>query len=229
MRGTGVVEIRKLVEKEWSTSVIENVIFVPTFRKNLFSVGASVKKGLEVNFSENRVLVLKQGEVVAEGAKQKNDIYRLLFVVPRNDDREMIEAHANESICSLKKWHERYGHVNNVTMKKMVVDGLRKGASLESVEKFFCQPCQHGKAHRLPFLKTVERNQWKVGESIHSDVCGPKSVDSLGGAKYFVLFVDDASGYRCVFFTRSKAQVPEKFVEFSKIVETKFECPIKTF
>ena len=69
VRETGVVEIRKLVDKEWSSSVIENVLFVPTFRKNLFSVGASVKRGLEVNFSENRVLILKQGKVVAEGAK----------------------------------------------------------------------------------------------------------------------------------------------------------------
>ena len=134
--------------------------------------------------------------------------------------RSANKAHANESICSLKKWHERYGHVNNVTTKKMVVGGLIKGASLESVEKFFCEPCQYGKAHRLPFLKTVERKQWKVGESIHSDVCGPMSVETLGEAKYFVLFVDDASGYRCVFFTRSKAHVPEKFMEFSKIVET---------
>ena len=73
------------------------------------------------------------------------------------------------------------------------------------------------------------RKTWKIGESFHSDVCGPMSVESLGGARYFITFIDDASGYRYVLFARSKAQVPEKFREFAKSVETKFEHPLKVF
>ena len=229
VRGSGTIKIRKIVNNEWLYSTIENVLFVPQLRKNLLPVGASVSKGFEVNFSDNRVLILKNGITVAEGSKQSNDIHRLFFVASRNSDSDPIEANTNESICNLRAWHERFGHVNIATLRKMINEGFITGASLTDSDNFFCEPCQFGKSHRFPFKKAIMRKTWKIGESFHSDVCGPMSVESLGGARYFITFIDDASGYRYVLFARSKAQVPEKFREFAKSVETKFEHPLKVF
>lgn len=55
-----------------------------------------------------------------------------------------------------------------------------------------------------------------------SDVCGPMSVESLGGAKYFVTFKDDASGFREVYFLKHKSNVYECFQKYERMVVNKF-------
>lgn len=49
----------------------------------------------------------------------------------------------------------------------------------------------------------------KPGEVIHSDVCGP-FCNSLSNCRYFVLFKDDYSGFRYVYFMKERSEVPEK-------------------
>lgn len=63
---------------------------------------------------------------------------------------------------------------------------------------------------------------------VHSDVCGPMSVASLGGARYFVTFVDDYTRYSTVYFLRQKSEVFGKFKEFAAEVENVTGLEIKT-
>ena len=63
---------------------------------------------------------------------------------------------------------------------------------------------------------------------MHADVCGPIQVDSLGGAKYYVTFIDGASGFCYVYFMRHKDEVLEKFKLYKNMVANKFGKPIKT-
>ena len=53
---------------------------------------------------------------------------------------------------------------------------------------------------------------------IHSDVCGPMPVESLGGPRYFVTFIDDYSRCCMVHFMKHKSEVMNKFKEFEVIV-----------
>lgn len=50
---------------------------------------------------------------------------------------------------------------------------------------FFCETWQLGKLHHLPFRKCIDAAETKPGEKIHTDVRGPMSVDSIGGARFF--------------------------------------------
>ena len=67
----------------------------------------------------------------------------------------------------------------------------------------------------------------KPGEVFHTDVCGPMSVETSDGASYFLLFVDDATGYCYVYFLRYKSNVFEKFKIFEKLIANKFGRPMK--
>jgi hypothetical protein len=66
---------------------------------------------------------------------------------------------------------------------------------------------------RSPFPVGRERAN-KVGQLIHSDVCGPMHVPTPGGAKYFALFTDDHSRWRAVYFLKQKSEVAESFKNF---------------
>lgn len=53
-----------------------------------------------------------------------------------------------------------------------------------------CEICIAGKMCRTPFPKGSNKTT-KVLEILHTDVCGPMKVNSNGGNKYFITFIDD--------------------------------------
>ncbi|CAL1677476.1 unnamed protein product [Lasius platythorax] len=119
--GTGTVLIKRFVDGEWCEGRIENVLYVPRIKKNLFSVGACTSKGFDVHFKSDMVVISQDGVSMAQELKQNNEIYRMLLRVKLPDE-------VNISTISLKIWHERLGHANLKTIKAMV----KKGISMQS-------------------------------------------------------------------------------------------------
>ena len=70
-----------------------------------------------------------------------------------------------------------------------------------------CIPCIIRKQHREVFPETVaSRRATVLLELVHTDLCGPMSMDSLGGSKFFMLIVDDYSRYMWVYFLTHKSE-----------------------
>ncbi len=59
---------------------------------------------------------------------------------------------------------------------------------------------------------------------VHSNVYGPVQTESIGGQRYFVTFIDDASQCCAVYFLKRKSEVFEKFKEFEALVTN--ECGV---
>ena len=68
-----------------------------------------------------------------------------------------------------------------------------------------------------------------IFELIHSDIWGPSPVASIGGSRYFVIFIDDYSCYSWIFPMKSCSQILPIYSNFAKMVETQFSKCIKTF
>ena len=81
-----------------------------------------------------------------------------------------------------------------------------------------CDHCLAGKAKRVSFKHSSLRQE-SVLELVHSDVCGPLKVRSIGGALYFVTFIDDYSRKLWVRMLKSKDKVFDVFKEFHVSVE----------
>ena len=60
--------------------------------------------------------------------------------------------------------------------------------------------------HKLPSPKQSVNRASKPLELIHTDLCGPMNVDSIGGSKYMLTFTDDYSRYTTVYFITSKSE-----------------------
>ena len=89
-------------------------------------------------------------------------------------------------------WHCRLGHIGVKRMKKLHADGFFKSLDYESSET--CEPCLMGKMTKTPFSGTIEQAT-NLLEIIHTDVCGPMSVEERGGYRYVLTLTDDSSRY----------------------------------
>ncbi len=73
--------------------------------------------------------------------------------------------------------------------------------------------------HKIPFPKQSTKKTSRPLELIHSDLCGPMNVESIGGSKYVLTFTDDYTRYVTVYFLKSKSEVLSKFEEYVNMVE----------
>ena len=72
----------------------------------------------------------------------------------------------------------------------------------------------------MRFRSNTTARTSKLLEVIHSDVCGPMSVATFSGKRYFVTFIDDKSRYCVVYLLKSKSEVAVKFMEYAAMAET---------
>ena len=80
----------------------------------------------------------------------------------------------------------------------------------------------------MPFLIN---QAWRTNEKlqlVHIDICGPMSVASYGGSKYFLLFIDDYTRFCWVYFLQQKSEVFTMFQKFKATVENHSAKLIKT-
>ena len=61
-----------------------------------------------------------------------------------------------------------------------------------------CEACVSGKMQK----KSCPNRAGKPLEMIHCDVCGLMQIDSLGGSRYVLSFIDDFSRYATVFLLK---------------------------
>ena len=90
-----------------------------------------------------------------------------------------------------------------------------------------CDYCLLRKKHRVSFSSKSTKKSYTL-ELVYFDVCGPIEVESLGGHKYFVNFIDDASRKTWVYLWKSKDQVFQNFQQFHAMVEKETGKPLKS-
>lgn len=90
-----------------------------------------------------------------------------------------------------------------------------------------CMGCALGKIHRSSF-PSVNNKHVTRGALIYSDTCGPIQVQLIGGNKYLVIFIDDATRLIRGFLIPNKKSktLLDAFVTFQNLVETEIGCKI---
>ena len=83
-----------------------------------------------------------------------------------------------------------------------------------------------GKMTKTPFSGTMERAN-DLLEIIHTDFCGPMSVEALDEYRYFLTFTDDLRRYGYIYLIKHKSKTFEKFKEFQSEVENHRNKKIK--
>ena len=131
---------------------------------------------------------------------------------------------------ALELWHRRLGHLNvkDVHMLQNMVSDMNLGKFNCPTSSLFWEACIEGKQHRVAFPNEGEEAT-KPLEIVYFDMCGPMRITSMGGARYFMTFIDDFSRIMWLYVLKSKGKCFEKFKEFKALVEMQSEHKIKAF
>ena len=122
-------------------------------------------------------------------------------------------------------WHKRLGHMSKTGLEVMLRRNQLPG--LKSIDLELCEHCLYGKKNRTSFVRTGHAKKSSPLELVHSDVFGPTEVTSLGGANYFVTFLDDCTRKVWVYMLNKKYEVFSKFKIFKAMVENQIGKRIK--
>lgn len=220
VKGKGTIYIQKYINGKWINGRINDVLYIPSLKKNLFSTGAITQKGFDLRLISDNAFVYSGNDLVAYGKREKSNLYRMIFKVVMKHEANIITKN------DLSLWHQRLAHINCRALREMVNKNLATGLKIDRNNDFFCECCVFGKQHKLPFSKKVRPKRTK-GELIHADLCGPMPIDSVGGSKYFLLLKDDFSCYRTVYFLKHKSDTFKYFKEFENAFFNKFGYRIK--
>lgn len=219
VKGCGQVALQVWNGSEWIDTTIDNVLHVPELKTNLFSVNCATSRGYVIVMEENKCKFYKQNKVMAI-AERRGSMYYLDFRY-----FNAYTANLADVCCDLSEWHEKLAHQNIVYVK----DVLKKNnINIKNANVQTCESCLKGKIHRLPY--PVSNNVTsRVCEIIHADTCGPMEKPSIGGSRYFVVFKDEYSKYRQVFFVKTKDEIKSCIKNFISQAENETGNKIKIF
>jgi hypothetical protein len=142
-----------------------------------------------------------------------------------NSTLPSIKSPPSAPVCP-KMWHRRFAHLHQDALQSM----LGRAAIAKDEHQSKCAVCIRAK-HRRRISRKPQRRATAPFQLVHSDFCGPMSVDSNGGHRYYILFIDDFSRWTFVHFLKSKDRQAccAAFREMRAFVQTQYGYSIQRF
>ena len=140
----------------------------------------------------------------------------------------LISPKSINKVNPLNLLHERCGHAGVTTL----LSGIKNGVFSDS-EKFlkllkdatfdFCPVCAKSKMKATPHKpSSTDHSKDTVGSHFSIDLCGPFSVDSYGGNKYFMTFTCRKTKRVFIYFLRNKDDAIDILKTFVTEVKAKY-------
>uniref|UniRef100_A0A7N2MIJ2 Retrovirus-related Pol polyprotein from transposon TNT 1-94 n=1 Tax=Quercus lobata TaxID=97700 RepID=A0A7N2MIJ2_QUELO len=193
---------------------VPGVFHVPDLSYNLCSVGQLAELGYRLIFYYSGCIMQdpRTGQELGTSPRVGHmfpvDNLHLPPVAP------VSVAVAVSSLPSLALWHSCFGHAPSSRVQQLTSRGLLGSVSKDN---FDCTSCQLGKQPALPFYNSESISN-SIFELIHSDVWGPSPVASIGGSRYFVVFIDDYSHYSWIFPMKFRFEILPIYNNFAKML-----------
>ncbi|KAG1665162.1 hypothetical protein FOA52_005543 [Chlamydomonas sp. UWO 241] len=201
--GEGIIQLKS--KMPGSVVELQRVLYVPGIAHNLISVSATTKLGAHVAFSAQSCQLISNGDVHLEGFKS-NAIYIAeaeTIMAPTVETAQIAKSSSSPSL-----WHARFGHLgyNNLSKVSQMVTGMPvfDPDETKAAAASLCTPCITGKSSRGPLVASKSPPNLLL-HVLHSDLMGPLSPASRGGARYVMTVIEDYSRYSLVFLLKNKS------------------------
>ena len=202
--------------------LLKDVLYVPAATEHLLSVRAATQRGLAFNFTQDRCDIMRGKQVLATAPCRGDAIYYLAGR-PATAPQQAYAARTSEETPQL--WHNRFGHLGYTNLeslrsKDMVTGITTTTAEFKSAAGDLCEPCALGKMHRAPFKASGNSKATRPLGLLHTDVCGPLPVTSIGGSNYFATLLDDHTKLSMVLTLKRKSDTATAVKAAITLLET---------
>ena len=209
-QGVVLLEMKLPSDKTRKCKLVD-VLYVPKLSYSLLSVSKATESGKTTKFDETGCQILGKNDRVIAAATRVGSLYYLDC---------QAKQQVNAAQCKEVLWHRRYGHLGTQSLQKLARDKLVDNFDFDFLKEVdFCETCVKGKHHRSQFKSNEATRAKEPLSLVHSDVCGKIGTKSLGGANYFLTFIDDKTHYVWVYVLKTKDEVFKYFLEWKTQAE----------
>src|ERR1700731_2198789 len=204
---------------------LKNVAHAPSMAFTLVSIGKPDDAGCKAEFTDNACLVKDPSGKVLARIPKTNGLYHISSPSTIPD-----AAHVAIKLQKLTLFeaHRTLGHINYAAVKHAVSAGKITGIEIDDTsDSPFCDACAQAKLHCLPFPEKASNRAKNYGERIHTDVWGPTATTSIGGNRYTVDFVDDATKWDETVPIQKKSQALAAYKKLEAEINTHEDTKIK--
>jgi transposase InsO family protein len=188
---------------------LTGVYYIPRLKANIVSLGQMEEPGYKIVLESGFLKLWNHAGTLA--AKVKRGASRL-YVLHLDVDRPVCLAAQGTSPAW--RWHSRYDHLNFRGLKRLFEGELVKGLPhIDHVDQV-CDSCLAGKQRRATFPTVAKFHTEEKLELVHGDLCGPVTLATPGGKRYFFLLVDDVSRYMWLVLLAMKDEALAAFTTF---------------
>ena len=215
-KGRGTVELKSSYEGHDYILELKNVLYIPTNRNNLISLGRWDKAGGQYRGGGGAlILITKDGTPVARGTQIGNNLYKMNVNIrepgAKTTKEEIPQSFViNEPSQNWETWHKRFGHIGYSGLQYMLDKNLVKGFNVDiNSPKPDCIACTEAKQSVEPFDEPSQR-ETEPGDLTHIDLWGKYDTTSINGNRYFLLMVDDSTRFITTEFIKEKKEAAQK-------------------
>lgn len=222
----GEVNIPVKIEDRDCHVSLSQVLYSRELNKKLMSVSKLTERGALVFFEDNycKVINKESGEVVLRAEIDNTGLYRVCDII---EDNEVAVCSVTIN-TTIKELHDLYGHISCDKIRNMYKEGLLSNYNITNLkDNIVCKVCDETKLARTKFTISKDRVVTKVGEVLHSDVCGPINVSSLGKNKYFITYTDHFTDYTYIKTIAHKSEALSQFINIVNIIKTQCDGSVK--
>ena len=186
--GKGVAKV-KLYDINGSPCVLNNALYVPSYKKDIFSVNAAVEEGGSISLDKQNKR-FKSSDGATFNIEQVGHLYYL----------NSISSSKNNG-STLLEWHRILGHCNFSDIKKL--ESVVNGMKITSHKENECKTCTASKMSQTRNRNPDTRAKAPI-ELVYSDLAGPITPVGKDGFIYAMSFVDDYSGVIMIYSLKNK-------------------------
>ncbi|MBW0483301.1 hypothetical protein O181_023016 [Austropuccinia psidii MF-1] len=189
----------KLIDRNGLCWTLKTLLYVPKLNNNLVALSQLASQ-----------ITLK---ATAENMKVfPNNATTPLFLCPTRS--KVLETKVKLGRrCLLTRnrlWHQRLGHLNDKATKALIPTYKAAGE--------VCNECVKGKLTGIPFSHLFQTTLHAL-QVVHMDLYGPMHTQSPAGTKYFLILIDQFTGYATTKFLKRKGETFVAFKEYKAWAE----------
>ncbi|MHB1955506.1 MAG: DDE-type integrase/transposase/recombinase, partial [Sulfobacillus sp.] len=200
------------------TIQLDNVLYIPSLAKNLISPNRLTEIGFSAIHDRSGYTLYRRvpSEPFLHAIPTSGMLQVPLHVQPGSP---YISANIAEQLnlgtrVPFGLLHRRLGHISEARLQQAI-----KSSDLQVTPSplGLCECCIKGKQTRATIRHGPVPRATKPLQIVHSDVCGPMSVESFSHKRYYVSFIDDYTRHAIIYFIREKSEVPLKFADYKAL------------